>query len=438
MASLCLAALAGVVPLGAAQKSLPSKPGPTSSAEQTPGKPSASSSEDEAQALSGAFQSASGNPQALIKNLENFLARFPQSSRRAQVLQTILKQALEANDPPKAVAYAEKLLDLNPDDPNLLATLVDLLDRQNDAASRAAATRYATRFIERAEKTAREPRPADVPEDRWQETQALMRATGYVMRGKVYARSAETEKAFADYEQSYAAYPTAQVAERLGELAAQKGETDRAIEYYATAFAFPEKSPDPARRSELRRKLGSLYIAKHQSEKGLGDLVLARYDHLMRTLQSRFESRSAPNADARDPFDFVLARPEGSPLRLAELRGKVVVMDFWATWCVPCRLEGKILERVRENFRSEPAAVFLAVNVDEDRGGVPDFLKEEKWSIPVAYAEGLDHLLGVRALPTLVIFDRGGRVVFRQEGFDPLSLGDTLEKKLREALGQKT
>ena len=83
-----------------------------------------------------------------------------------------------------------------------------------------------------------------------------------------------------------------------------------------------------------------------------------------------------------------------------------------------------------------PAVQFLAVNVDEDRGGVPDFVKEENWTIPVAYAQGLDHLLGVRSLPTLVIFDRSGRVIFRQEGMDPVGFVDTVEKKLREALEQ--
>jgi thiol-disulfide isomerase/thioredoxin len=130
----------------------------------------------------------------------------------------------------------------------------------------------------------------------------------------------------------------------------------------------------------------------------------------------------------------VLERTDGSPLRLADYRGKVLVLEFWATWCGPCRMEGKLLERVAENFRNEPAAVFLAVNVDDDRAGVPAFLKEVQWTTPVAYAQGLDRLLGVQALPTLVIFDRNGRVVFRLEGLDFERFVETLDKKLRETL----
>jgi thiol-disulfide isomerase/thioredoxin len=132
----------------------------------------------------------------------------------------------------------------------------------------------------------------------------------------------------------------------------------------------------------------------------------------------------------------VLQRTDGSPLPLADYRGKVLVLEFWATWCGPCRMEGKLLERVTQNFRNEPAAVFLAVNVDEDRAGVPAFLKEEQWTTQVAYARGLDRLLGVQSLPTLVIFDRNGHVVFRQEGLDPSSFVETLDKKVRETLGQ--
>ena len=72
--------------------------------------------------------------------------------------------------------------------------------------------------------------------------------------------------------------------------------------------------------------------------------------------------------------------------------------------------------------------------MDEDRAGVPAFLKEEQWTTQVAYSQGLERLLAVQSLPTLVIFDRNGRVVFRQEGLDYEKFVDTLNKKLRETL----
>jgi len=66
---------------------------------------------------------------------------------------------------------------------------------------------------------------------------------------------------------------------------------------------------------------------------------------------------------------------------------------------------------------------------------VPAFLKQQGWTLPVAYSQGLDELLNVKALPTLVIFDRQGRVVFRQDGVDPGSFVDEVSRHLRETLG---
>ncbi len=424
----CLAALVALAPLFAVeQKKPPAKPAPEASQES-----------EESQTLTEALEAGPSDPQKLIQNLEAFLARFPQSTRRERVLRTIYRLALESNDPRKAAEAAEKLLEENPEDLEMLAGVVDLLSRQDDTASRAKAIEYGTRFIARAEQRAAEPSPPDVPEEKWRETRALMQATAYLMRAEAYARAGDDIQAVADLERSLEAYPTAQVAERLGDAASKMGETERAIEYYATAFAFPDKSLDPAHRDEIRKKLGSAYIAKHQSEVGLGDLILARYDELTRQLQSRLAARRKSNADVRDPSEFVLERLDGSQMRLAEFRGKVVVMDFWATWCAPCRVEGRLFEQVMENFRDNPAVTFLAVNVDENRRGVPDYVREENWSVPVVYARGLDTLLGVNGLPTVLILDPEGRVVFRQVGLDPGSFVPTLDKKVREALARPT
>ena len=158
----CLAILGGSHARAAQEEKPPAKKAPSSASEASEEKRPSSPSQEESEALEKALAVSANDPQALIKSLEEFLGRFPNSSRREQVLRTIYKQALQANDPRKAAAAAEKLLELDPDDPDLLSALVDLLDRQNDPASRGKAIGYATRFIARAEKLAAEPKPPDI------------------------------------------------------------------------------------------------------------------------------------------------------------------------------------------------------------------------------------------------------------------------------------
>ena len=427
-----LAALLAILPAFAEEEKPVSKPAPPSSAEKS--SQTASTDAEESQALSKALEIGPSDPLELIKNLESFLERYPASARRERVLRTIYSVATKSNDSKRAAAAVERLLEINPEDPELLSVIIDLYERQNDGASRERALGYATRLVERAERMASEPGPEGVDARKWQDTVVLVRTTAYFLRGKVYAGSGDPVRAAADFEKSMEAYPSAQVAERLGDAASKMGDADRAIDAYATAFAFPDKSLAPAQRSELRKKLGSAYILKHPSEEGLGDLVLARYDDLARSLGSRLAGQERPNSGVRDPTEFTLERMDGTQVRLAEYRGKVVVMDFWATWCAPCRLEGKLFERVLEIFRSNPAVAFLAVNVDEDRSVVPGFIREEEWTAPVVYARGLDALMGVNALPTVMILDPEGRVAFRQVGLDFGSFVSTLETKIREIL----
>src|SRR5256884_8100570 len=114
--------------------------------------------------------------------------------------------------------------------------------------------------------------------------------------------------------------------------------------------------------------------------------------------------------------DFTLPTLSGVPIRLAELRGKVVLLNFWATWCVPCRTEMPILEALYQRYKDRGLEV-LTVNLDmRSTAGVEAFMQE----VGVTFRVGLDpswstaQAYRVLGLPTTYLIDRAGNVDVRE------------------------
>jgi len=141
--------------------------------------------------------------------------------------------------------------------------------------------------------------------------------------------------------------------------------------------------------------MGELYRQAKGSENGLGDLVLQAYDRNVALIHTRELGLRAsdPNAQLTDPMEFTLTGLDGQKLSMASLKGKVVVFDFWATWCEPCRGQHPLYEQVKQRFQDNSDVVFLSIDTDEDREPVRRFLEEEKWSDTVYFEDGLSRAL---------------------------------------------
>ena len=107
--------------------------------------------------------------------------------------------------------------------------------------------------------------------------------------------------------------------------------------------------------------------------------------------------------------DFSLAMPNGKTFRLSEHRGKVVFVNFWATWCSPCREEMPAMERLW-NRHKEQGFMMVAVSVDNDPALVPPFVQKLKLTFPIALDPKMQasNPYGVRALPSSFVVDRKG------------------------------
>ncbi|MGH9803961.1 MAG: TlpA family protein disulfide reductase, partial [Candidatus Acidiferrales bacterium] len=140
-------------------------------------------------------------------------------------------------------------------------------------------------------------------------------------------------------------------------------------------------------------------------------------------------------AGERQPApDVTLERPDGSTFSLSELRGKVVVVNFWATWCLPCKLEIPYFNRTYQDFRDQ-GVEFIGVSVDDAGWSeINKFERETPIEYPVLYDRTKtagDAFGGLIGLPVTVFIDREGRISYKHIGITDI---DTLKAHIEELL----
>lgn len=130
--------------------------------------------------------------------------------------------------------------------------------------------------------------------------------------------------------------------------------------------------------------------------------------------------------------DFTAELIDGSSLALSDLKGKPVIINFWATWCGPCVREMPAFERLKEDFGDEIG--IIAVNCGDDADTVKDFVDENGYTFPVALDENYEvaMLYPSNSIPYTVVLDANGKITHVSTGaYD----ADTMYDRYKEALG---
>ncbi len=125
--------------------------------------------------------------------------------------------------------------------------------------------------------------------------------------------------------------------------------------------------------------------------------------------------------------DFKGKTTDGKEIRLSEYLGKVVLIDFWASWCPPCREEMPALIKFYRSHK-DPKFELIAVNIDNEKNNMQQFLDklfpEPAFPIVVDDSQKIPSLFNIEAMPTTIFIDKKGKIRFRHDGFKESYVND--------------
>ena len=389
--------------------------------------------------LQKAMAETNGAPIEVIHGLEGFLKKYPNASKRREIDRTLTKSAIEIRDDRRIIEYGERALKLDPGDLQILDRVTGaLLQSQATNPDKAArALVYAKRFetiVLGVEQEKVERRDAARRKD--EVDRGLSRA--YLFQARANGTLGKLDEAITLARKSFDRYASENAAHEAGRWLSKAGRYQEAAEMFAAALMVPDSRATDSDRADDRKSLGESWAkVKDSSEAQLGSIILAAYDRTNASVADRNRALNQldPNREITNPFQYTVSSLEGAPLKFSDLLGKVLVLDFWATWCGPCRAQYPLYEEVKKRFKQRDDVVFLDISADDDPSVVKPFLDQMKWEKKVYFDDGLARLMVVANIPATVVFDKQGQISSRLNGYLPDRFVDMLTDRINTALG---
>lgn len=372
----------------------------------------------------------------LVRVFEAFLQKYPETNYRPDIELNLTKASIQNRDYARIVKYGERVLARTPDDVVSLDAVAQALVELGGKDNAEKAQQYARKFEDLIEGMAA-PTGANAPQTQEERDRADARAL--MTQGRARVILGDNEESLRMMQRAYDVYPDEETARADADALLRLGRTDEAIQRLAEAFIIPDSRAKNTDVMADRLRLGELWKMKHDSEKGLGDEILAAYDRASSAVELRQKKLLAldPNGAAKSVAEFTITDLDGKKLQMASLQGKVLVLDFWATWCVPCREQHPIYDEVMQRYAKQNDVVFLPLSTDDDHSVVKPFLDSQMWDEKgVYFDDGLQRVLGVSQIPTTIILDKKGMVSSRMNGFAPDRFKQDLIDRIDDALAE--
>lgn len=330
------------------------------------------------------------DPRQRISRREGLLSANPGPALRRVIYEDIFRLAIDSDDVVNVLEYAHLLINLDPTDTQVLAKTALLLAKRRLSLDQAFA--YARSAVKATAQFRMARRPPNTPQkifndyfspQHQRDTYAENRATALHALALVLHRKGNDRQAEIALRKSIDAKPS----------------TARTLLLIAVLRKLNRTSDADALAAKITAQLGE---------------VLAR----------KF---------VNDPVDnLALKSINGSHYDLASLKGKVILINFWATWCGPCREELPLLVDLYRKYKDRGLEI-LSISTDDDQALASTFARQYKLPFPVFYDAGTKDRLRVEAIPTTIFLGRDGIIHYRKVGFSEESL-DEIEAVINKLL----
>ena len=381
-----------------------------------------------------AVQEGSNSTQDMVRVFEAFLQKHPDTNYRPDIELNLTRASIENRDDARIVLYGEKVLQHTPDDVVTLDKVSQALVSLGGKENAEKALKYARAFEDIIDGMA-PPEGKDAPQIQEERDRAAARTLMTQARAHTILGDKEESQRF--NERAFSLLPSEETARASAESLLNLGHNAEAIARLAEAFAVFDTRASSSDRLNDRLRLGELWSKAHNgSEAGLGDELLAAYDRTYSMVELRHKKLISldPNGAAGSASEFTISGLDGKKLQMSSLLGKVVILDFWATWCEPCRGQHPIYEEVKQIYAGKKDVVFLPLTTDEDHTVVQPFLESQMWDQRVYFDDGLTRVLGVSQIPTTIVLNKQGQVSSRMNGFAPPQFKEQLIERIEAAL----
>lgn len=225
-------------------------------------------------------------------------------------------------------------------------------------------------------------------------------------------------------------------AEQMG-IAGEPRMFKEGVEEFQAAYKLGKGYPD---RAQILFNLGIAEIRAGETARGLATLknYVARNPHTSSAEKARRVIAAPRLANMLVAPDFSLTASNGQTYSLQQLHGKIILLDFWGTWCMPCRRSVFELSHIKKEFLGKPF-VMISISSDRNAGQWRQFIRKKKmdWPQYMDLSRRILRAYAIHLFPTYVLIDQDGAIVLREFGASPenaLTLESTIKKELA-ALG---